>query len=47
MLDHIRDAESIKMEGPTEDIEIRLKGGKYVYAQSKATMTTDSGGKTD
>lgn len=41
MLDYIRDAESIKLEGPTEDIEVKLKGGKYVFAQSKATMTPD------
>ena len=41
MLDYIRDAESIKLEGPTEDIEVKLKDGKYVFAQSKATMTPD------
>ncbi len=41
MLDNIRDAKGIKMEGQKEDVEIRLNDGSYVFAQAKSTMSPD------
>lgn len=41
MLDHIRDAKGIKMEGLKEDVEIKLNDGSYVFAQAKGTMSPD------
>ncbi len=38
MLDCIREAKAIKIEGKTEDIEVILQNGKHVFAQAKSTM---------
>ena len=38
MLDCIREAKAIKIEGKTEDIEVILQNGKHVFAQAKGTM---------
>ena len=38
MLDYIREAESIKIEGMTEDIEVILRDGTRVFAQAKSSM---------
>ena len=41
MLDNICDAKSVKIEGMTEDIEVELQNGRYVFAQAKSCMNPD------
>ena len=38
MLDYIREAEAVKIEGVTEDIEVILQNGTRVFAQAKSSM---------
>ena len=41
MLDCIREAKAIKIEGKTEDIEVILQNGKHIFAQAKSTMNPE------
>lgn len=36
MLQHLGDMENLKIEGPSEDIELKLSNGTTIYAQAKA-----------
>ena len=38
MLDTIRDADEVKVEGDTQDIEVFLDSGEKIYAQAKSCM---------
>lgn len=41
MLDYIREAEAVKIEGNKEDVEVILKSGAKVFAQAKGTTSPD------
>ena len=41
MLNAIREAKEVKVEGETEDIEVFLNDGKKIFAQAKGCMTPD------
>ncbi len=41
MLDYIREANAVKIEGKKEDIEVFLKDGRRVFAQAKSTMNSE------
>lgn len=42
MLCHIEDAQSIKIEGMKEDIEVVLSNNKKIYAQAKSSFTPEN-----
>lgn len=42
MLENIELAEHVRVEGKTEDIEIRLKNGKKIYSQAKSVVKSSS-----
>lgn len=41
MLENIREAKSVRVEGKTEDVEITLSNRKKIYAQAKALVRPD------
>lgn len=38
MIKNVKNTESIKVEGKTEDIELKLDNGKRIYAQAKSNQ---------
>ena len=38
LLDSIREAKAVKIEGKTEDIEVVLQNGTHIFAQAKSSM---------
>lgn len=41
MLDNIKEAEAVRVEGSTEDIEVYLSNGKVIYSQAKSAINSD------